>query len=260
MKRTPQGFAVAPRRGWLTVFSSTVLAGCAVTAPPPDQPTAVQSPAPGPARVAQIGFGSAAEFVRCVPATCPRPTPKTLARRRPAVDQTALPGRSTGLQATTSPPEQPRSLQGAEAGTLATVAHAQGQAAMGQVSAGKEQRGPAGTIGQQVVTILFTPASTRIGPAGYARILAAPVLGATRMVVHGHADPTGNTRDNLRLARNRAQAVVALLRATHPSLRHVRIDVVGGGKCCGTDAQSSATSHARQRSVEIVIERQDPDP
>lgn len=260
MKRTPQRSPADHCPGWLTVFSGTVMAGCAVTAPPPDQATAVQATAPGRAQVAQIGFGSAAEFVRCVPAACPRPTPKTLARRRPVVDQAAKPSRSTDLQAMTLAPAQPRSLRGTDASTLATGDLAPRQAAMGQVAAGKEQRGPEGAVGRQVVTILFTPASARIGPDDQARILATPVLGAARLVVHGHADPTGNTRDNLRLARSRAQAVVAKLRATHPALRDVRIDVVAGGPCCGPDAQRIATSHARQRSVEIAIERQEPDP
>jgi len=116
------------------------------------------------------------------------------------------------------------------------------------------------TSALQVVTILFMPGSARIGPDGHARLVAAPVQGATRLIVRGHADPTGNAASNLRLARSRAQAVAAQLRAIHPSLRHVRIDVVADGKCCGQAGQGSDASHARKRRVEIVIERQEPDP
>jgi outer membrane protein OmpA-like peptidoglycan-associated protein len=116
------------------------------------------------------------------------------------------------------------------------------------------------TSALQVVTILFLPASARIGPAGQARLVAAPVQGAARLTVRGHADPTGNAASNLRLARSRAQAVAVQLRAVHPPLRHVRIDVVADGKCCGQAGQGSDATHARQRSVEIVIERQEPDP
>lgn len=116
------------------------------------------------------------------------------------------------------------------------------------------------TTTQHVITILFMPASARIGPDGHARLVTAPVQKATRLIVRGNADPTGNAASNLRLARSRAQAVAAQLRAIHPPLRHVHIDVVADGRCCGPAGDGSAASHARQRSVEIVVERQEPDP
>ena len=261
MKRTYRGPASAHRSGWWTLFSCTALAGCSVTTPLPllDQPAAVQSKAPERALLAQVGFGSSAQFVRCLPAACPRPTPKTLARLRPASAQTLPANRPPNPAAPAHSTVLPRPPQDAAAGALPPVDHVHRLSARDQVTTIQPRSSPP-TSAQQVVTILFMPASARIGPDGHARLVAAPVQGATRLIVRGAADPTGNAGSNLRLARSRAQAVAAQLRAIHPSLRHVRIDVVADGNCCGQAGQGSDATHARRRSVEIVIERQEPDP
>lgn len=261
MKRTYRGPAFAHRSGWWTLFSCTALAGCSVTTslPPIDQPLAVQPRAPEPAQVAQVGFGSSAQFVRCLAAACTRPTPKTLARLRAAAAQPLLPNRPPTPAAPTHSTVLPRPPQNAAAGALPPVDHVHRLSARDEVTTIQARSSPP-TSTQQVVTILFMPAGARIGPDGHARLVAAPVQGATRLTVRGHADPTGNAASNLRLARSRAQAVAAQLRAIHPSLRHVRIDVVADGKCCGQAGQGSDATHARQRRVEIVIERQEPDP
>lgn len=246
----------------LALLGCTTLAGCAITEPtaPSDRPTAAQPKAPDHAQLAQVGFGAAAQFVRCQPGACPRPTPKTLARRRPANEP---PHRSNLPAAMAASAHSPAFLRsGSTTGTSAmpVADPALRSPAVVELKAPPELSRAPEAPGHHTVTILFTLASARIGPDGHARIAAAPVQGATRLIVRGHADPTGSAADNLRLARSRAQAVAAQLRIAHPALRHVRIDVVADGKCCSPGGWRSAASHAHQRRVEILIERQEPDP
>lgn len=251
----------APSSSWRTLLGCTALAGCTVTTPLPalEQPAALRPKAPEPAQVAQVGFGSSAQFVHCQPHACPRPTSKTLARLRPAAVQPPLPVKTPipALPATQS--ALPHPPQAAASGALHLVDHVPERSARSAVVSDKSRSGPP-IASQQRVTILFLPASARIGPDGHARLAAAPVQAATRLTVRGHADPTGNVASNLRLARSRAQAVVAQLRAIRPALRSDRIAVVVDGRCCGAAGHGGTASHARQRSVEIVIEGQEPDP
>jgi outer membrane protein OmpA-like peptidoglycan-associated protein len=245
----------------LALLGCTTLAGCAITDPtaPSDRPTAAQPKAPDPAQLAQVGFGAAAQFVRCQSTACPRPTPKTLARRRAANEQRHLPNLAS-MAASGPSPALLRSGSATGASAMSIADPAPRSPALAELQAPRALSRAPGAPGHHTVTILFTPASAHVGPDGQARIAAAPVQGATRLTVHGHADPTGNAADNLRLARSRAQAVAAQLRIAHPALRRVRIDVVADGKCCGPGGRRSAASHAHQRRVEIVIERQEPDP
>jgi len=262
MRRTHPGSVWTSSSDWLTMLGCTTLVGCSVTVKLPAQepPAAGQPASPGPAHLVQHGYGSTAHFVRCLQAICPRPTPKTLARRLHAMEQALPRNRPAPVVEPDVSAWLTRAPQGAEATTLAAADQSLRRAAADHGTATKAQSGPPRRASQHAVTVLFTPASARIGPGGHARIVAAPVQGATRLIVRGHADPTGNAADNLRLAQKRAEAVATQLRASHPTLRRVRIEVVAGPSCCDSAVDSNAASHARQRSVEIVIQRQEPDP
>lgn len=251
----------APSSSWRTLLGCTALAGCTVTTPLPalEQPAALRPKAPEPAQVAQVGFGSSAQFVHCQPHACPRPTSKTLARLRPAAVQPARPVGSPFPALPAAPSALPDPPQAPASGAMPVVAHVPEQPVRSKVTDDNSRSGPP-IASQHRVTILFLPTSARIGPDGQARLVTAPVQGATRLTVRGHADPTGDPARNLRLARSRAQAVVARLRAIHPSLGSVPIAVVVDGRCCGAAGHGGTASHARQRSVEIVIKRQEPDP
>ncbi len=248
----------APRHRpvWLAVLGCTAcgwtaLSGCSVTLPsaPAVEVPAAQPTAPTARQVAQIGFGSSARFMRCLPEDCPQPTPKMLALQGRRADPSHLSTRPLSFPAPATNP-----------GALVALHRTPPASAPRQPSAHPARQTQAKPPDQHTVAVLFMPGSARIGPEGRARILAAPAVGATRLTVRGHTDPTGDAASNRRLAQARAQAVAAQLRVVHPQLRQARIEIEVGDACCSAKAQHGTTDHGQQRRVEIVIERQEPDP
>lgn len=256
MRQAIPPWAPRHRPVWLVVLGCTswgwtALSGCSASLPsaPAVDVTAVQPTAPTARQVAQIGFGSPAQFMRCLPEDCPQPTPKTPALQGQRADLPHLSTRPLSIPAAAPNP-----------GALVALHRTPPASAPRQPSAHPARHAQAKSPDQHVVTVLFMPGSARIGPEGRARILAAPAVGATRLIVRGHTDPTGDAGTNQRLAHARAQAVAAQLRVVHPQLRQVRIEIEVGDACCSAKAQHGITDHGPQRRVEIVIERQEPDP
>ena len=103
-------------------------------------------------------------------------------------------------------------------------------------------------------SIPFAFNSARIGGAGQAALDAfvarLPVGARTRLVsVSGRTDDIGAREVNARIARARAQAVLAALR---PRLRPQAEDIRAEPLCCYIASNASATGRAENRRVDVV--------
>lgn len=206
---------------WISLTClSTGLAAClSPFAAKPEPPHPVPPP-----RIAQLGFGDAASYVRCTPPACPTRTPKTLDIQEPPVAQEMPPPVATAP----------------ESDTLTDAVE------------------PAPTLSWSAP---FSFGSAQIGPIG--RGVLQEVLAAlpktARIHISGRTDSTGPALANETLATARARAVRDHLAKARPDLADA-MDVDAQGDCCFVAPNDTPASRARNRRVDVVLKFAGPIP
>ncbi|HQV13643.1 MAG TPA: OmpA family protein [Denitromonas sp.] len=207
---------------WISLACmSTGLAAC--LSPFATRPT---NPLPiaEPSQISQVGFGTDANYVRCIPPVCPTRTPKTLdIQEAPVVPD--LPAR-----ATTTPDAEIKP---------AVAEPAPPQSWSVPFAFGRAQIGP---IGQGVLRQV---------------IEALPQAGRIRIA--GRTDSSGPTLANDTLAAARAGAVRDYLVKARPDLAEA-MDIDAQGDCCFIAPNDTPASRARNRRVEITVASPAPPP
>lgn len=224
---------LASAAGSLSVVAATLmLTSCAHQADEASRMPILPSPAP---QLAQVGYGDRAEFVRCIQPQCPTRTQKTLGAT-PAIETSPVAdeensSRPAPLPMDAAPTEARPSVDPAVAAVTEHrtwhIPFAFGSAQLGATSVG---------ILKQVLAEL-------------------PTQG--RVTVAGRTDNAGPASINGRLAQARAATVRHYLVRARPELEG-EITVEAAGKCCFAAPNETAAGRARNRRVEITVERQAP--
>jgi len=208
---------------WISLACmSTGLAAClSPFATRPDNPPPIAEPS----QISQVGFGTDANYVRCIPPACPTRTPKTLDIQEAPPVVAELPARATTtpdaeIKPTVAEPAPPQSW---------SVPFAFGRARIGP-------------IGQDVLRQV---------------IWALPPAGRIRIA--GRTDSSGPTLANETLAAARAGAVRDYLVKTRPDLAGA-MDIDAQGDCCFIAPNDTPASRARNRRVEITVTSPAPPP
>lgn len=184
-----------------------------------------------PARqLAQIGYGTEANFVQCAPPQCPTRTPKTLdapasaAARRVRSPEVSVPLAPTEFLEPAPESEQPRAS--------ATPPLAE----------------------NRTWSVPFLFASAQLGPVARAELqkVIAELPGATRLTIAGRTDSSGPAAVNDTLARARAAVVHEHLMRARPDLA-TAMTVEAAGNCCFAAPNDTAAGRARNRRVEITL-------
>lgn len=177
-----------------------------------------------PLQIAQLGFGDAANYVRCTPPACPTRTPKTLDIQELPVAQ-----------------EMPPPVAAApESNTLTDAVEL------------------APTL---FWSVPFTFGSAQIGRLGRSvlqQVLAA-LPKAARIHISGRTDSTGPVLANETLATARAKAVRDHLAKARPDLADA-MDVDAQGNCCFVAPNDTPASRARSRRVDVLLKIAGPIP
>lgn len=240
---------------------SAALAGCAGQTQPTTGMVVAHAPAPPqPWRLVQVGDGDRARFVHCRDPQCPAPTPKTLVGQTPPVQPAApdatrpvaraAPVFAAALAEPSSDVTQAIQPAPAAATSLSAIAGSDAQAGSPN----------AASVRRPVLQIGFLSGSAQVGPVGRARLAALSMAKVRRIQVLGQADPRGTPAANQHLALRRAQAVAAALRALHPALQAVPIDVGLHPACCAPTTRPQLDAYPGLRRVEVLLEQQEPDP
>jgi outer membrane protein OmpA-like peptidoglycan-associated protein len=226
---------------------SCSLAGSCTTTSPCDGdagPTSSRQSQSAVTRIAQLDHGHEARFATCVPPTCPAITPKTLGRADLAVA-----------------PQRPRE----RIESVNTSAGSEDR----RVDSARQASAPAPRPEQPVQTpssitelaVTFASGSAALSTTARASIDQA-VTGPdiTRLAMRGRTDSTGPSQINQALASARARAVEAYLQRAHPRLAGLASTVDATGACCYVASNDTPDGRARNRRVEIDIERTTGDP
>lgn len=225
--------AAAP--GSLSVVATTLmLASCAHQADETRRLPVLSSPAP---QLAQVGYGDRAEFVQCTAPQCPTRTQKTLGAT-PAIETSPVADEDNSSRPAPLPMD-----------AAPTGARPSGVLAVAAVTEHKTWQIP------------FAFGSAQLGATG-TNILkqALAELPAQGLVtVAGRTDNAGPASINDRLAQARAATVRHYLVRARPELEGA-ITVEAAGKCCFAAPNDTAAGRARNRRVEITVERQAPPP
>ena len=231
-------FATRLRRFGLLAISIAIatpplIAGCAAlrSGDTDTTPRLEHRSAPIELAIAQIRRGEATSFELCAVASCPTPTPKTLADRRETL---AAPAAISSLAAA--------------AGTVGPTPGGPTPLPPIRVVAEGISPAPAATK-----TIVVTFAGSALLTPAARRQLEAIVPEAQRSLtidVRGRTDELGSTALNDVLARNRALAVRDHLRAVHlPEATTIRLSAKGA--CCYVADNDTKEGRAANRRVEI---------
>lgn len=226
---------------------STPRAGSDSSRPAAAQQPAISARAAAGMSIAQLDHDREARFATCAPPACPVVTPKTLAvdppraaAAEPLAD--AIPGSDAAIAQSLSPGE-----------TLVITA-AQSPLAPARRPAIRSEDTAEPLVTQVVVTFSF--GSAALTAAARTSIDAAAAGDGIRHIdIRGRTDNVGPAAANDHLARQRAAAVAQYLRAGHPHLAGAVVNVDGRGVCCYATENDTAEGRARNRRVEIALER-----
>ncbi|THF64945.1 OmpA family protein [Pseudothauera nasutitermitis] len=220
------------RRLCQAVATAALLYSCAhpPTQPPPTPRTV--------GHLAQVGYGARADFVRCVPPACPTPTPKTL-DRVPSTTAAHAP-RPVDPVPVVPDPVVPASVPGPATETVLPPVHVIAPA----------------IAESQTWTVRFAFGSAELGPTARTvlREVAEALPDAGRITITGRTDATGPADVNDALATARAHAVREHLAQARPARRDA-MTVEAAGKCCFAASNDTAAGRARNRRVEITVDR-----
>ena len=196
--------------------------------------------------ITQVDHGQQAQFVICGLAVCDQVTPKTLALESP-VELTPW--------AVAATPQLPISSHR----HLDFLALANGPAEVnmpnasdGQVAVRSEP--PAAPV--KTVVLTFAPGSATLTPTARRLIddaVRAPAI--QRITIRGRTDRRGSASANTALARLRVAAVTRYLRARHRQLDAAERVIDARGQCCYAAPNNTVQGRARNRRVEISLER-----
>lgn len=211
--------------------TAIMLSSCTHPAAQPIQAPASPPPA---AQLAQIGYGSQADFVQCVPPHCPVRTPKTLGAvptTEPPSPTALAPAPQASPSAETIPPlesvpEPPRTI---DVEPVVTE--------------------------QLTWSVPFAFGSAQLGAKAQAvmRQVVEGLPGNARIAIAGRTDNNGPSAVNDALARARAEAVRDHLVRARPELAPA-ITVDAQGKCCFAVSNDTPAGRARNRRVDIAAE------
>ena len=226
---------------------AAALAACCLavscTAPPQREgvagPTRSRPSEQAARHIAQLNHGREARYATCLPPACPVLTPKTLGHG----DHTFA---------------APR--QGQRPAVMNTIAASADRPAHSAGSALAPARLPEQPVSQPSsiteLSVTFASGSTSLTAAARASIdLAVKEPGVVRLAIRGRTDSTGPSAVNQALASARARAVEAYLQRAHPRLTGLARTVEATGACCYVASNETPEGRARNRRVEIDIER-----
>ncbi|WP_284620633.1 OmpA family protein [Aquabacterium humicola] len=228
-------------------FAYCCVAGSCTTTPQADTHAGPASSRPsGQAvlRVVQINHGPDARFETCLPPACPSVTPKTLGPGNHAIAPHQSAARTAAATPIATPGDWPAHVNRPEPEPAPRPA----------------QPVPApSTIRELAVTFAFGSATlTATARASIDEAVTEP--GVVRLAIRGRTDSTGPAALNQALAASRARAVEAHLQRAHPRLAELARTVDASGACCYVATNDTAEGRARNRRVEIDIERTTDDP
>lgn len=223
-------------------LASCCLAGSCMTPPPRDSsvgPTGSRPSEQALTRIAQLNHGREARFAICLPPACPVVTPKTRGHGDHAIAAPRLGERSAAVDPIVVPADSP-------------------------VHVVRPTSAPARRPGNPVLTpssitelaVTFGSGSATLDAAARASIdLAVKEPGVVRLAIRGRTDNTGPAAVNQALASARALAVEAYVQRAHPGLTGLARTVDATGACCYVASNETPEGRARNRRVEIDIER-----
>jgi outer membrane protein OmpA-like peptidoglycan-associated protein len=243
MKRPPLGSL--PAMG--AAVMSCSLAGSCTTTPLRDSaagPTGTRPSYSAVMRIAQLDHGREARFAKCVPPSCPAITPKTL-------------GQGDHALAPQRPSERIDSPEwsAASAGRRADIANPASE------PAGRPKQPVQAPSSITEFAVTFASGSATLTTAARASIdQAVNGPGITRLAIRGRTDSSGPSHINQALASARSRAVEVYLRRAHPRIASLISTVDATGACCYVASNETPDGRARNRRVEIDMERRTDDP
>lgn len=196
-------------------------------------------------RIAQLDHGREPRFTTCDPSACPAVTPKTIGHG----GRTVAPRRPAELVAAANPIAWPEDKR----------LHASGPAPASTRPLERDPRRTSSSITELVVP--FASGSATLTAAARLAIdqaLKEPAV--VRLAIRGRTDSTGPLAVNEALASDRARSVQTYLRNAHPRLAALPSTVDATGACCYVATNATPEGRARNRRVEIDIERTSDDP
>ena len=222
--------------------ASCCLAVSCTTPPPPDAgagPTRSRLSEKTIMRIAQLNHDREARYATCLPPACPSITPKTLGHGDHAIAPQWPGERSAVANPITASADRPVQSAG---------------------SALAPARLPEQPVSQPTsiteLSVTFASGSATLSSAARASIdLAVKEPSVVRLAIRGRTDSTGPSAVNQALATARARAVEAYLQRTHPRLTGLVSTVDATGACCYVASNETPEGRARNRRVEIDIER-----
>lgn len=222
---------------WLLPILATalMLSSCSHPAARSTQASATPAPVSQAAQIAQMGYGTQADFMHCVPPQCPVRTPKTLgAAPTPEAPSATTPQSAPAAAPATPLQPEPEANNAPDTPTAAE---------------------------QLIWSVPFAFGSAQLGAKAHAvmRQVTDELPPSSRITIAGRTDSSGPAAVNDALAHARAQAVRGHLLRTRPELAPA-ITLDAQGSCCFTASNEIATGRARNRRVEILAEPAAPPP
>ncbi|MFT3815727.1 MAG: OmpA family protein [Acidovorax sp.] len=260
---------------WITACTgAAMLSACTALRQPPAPSAALHAGAPsrpGPLRIAQAASGTGfkprrpAVFVLCRDDTCPRVTPKTLARAVPAGNgddtRSPDPGQGTLLSSpqvasSTERATVPAARNGDAAATPPESVLPSGPDARPRAAEQPLPSDIALTVRFRFGEARLTDAAKALLDAGARQASAAGPYSRLRIV--GRTDSVGPRAVNDALAMARARAVRDHLRGR---LAHwpPAVDIEAAGGCCYAAGNDSAEGRDANRRVEVTLSPSDPE-